>query len=101
LTFDQKDMEEARLVIAWYSKDEWEAWKLSVSDPEIFEDTFAEWNVLAEEKYKKLRSEGAVVFKVPIILQAFLAWCRDTSRPPDARARIQYAIEIQQALDKN
>lgn len=94
-------MEEARLVIAWYSKDEWEAWKLSVSDPEIFEDTYAEWNVLAEEKHKALKSQGTVVFKTPIKLQPFLAWCRSTNRPPDVRARIQFSIETQQAFDEN
>lgn len=94
-------MEESRLVIAWYAEEEWDAWKLAAADPEVFEETHAEWKILAEEKFQKLKSSGSTALKAPIKLQAFLAWCRDASRPPDAGARAQYALETCQRLKRS
>lgn len=91
--------EKIQLGIAWYSEEEWDDWILSVPDADTFEDTFKEWETLAEKKYQELKMEGYSVRKVPIELQKFLQWCLTHVRPPDASSRTEYVCEIQRSRD--
>lgn len=91
--------EDIRLGIAWYSKDEWNDWILSVPDADLFEDSFEAWERVAEQRYQELKMQGHSVRKVPIRLQKFLEWCRTNVRPPDANSRTAYVCEIQRAED--
>lgn len=92
-------MAEVKLGIAWYSKDEWDDWILSVPDGDLFEDSFDEWESFAEQRCQELEIQGHSVRKIPIKLQKFLEWCRTNARPPDANSRSVYICEIQRAED--
>ena len=89
------------LAVAWYSEEEWPAWRGSVTDPDKFEDDYSEWKRTAEKTIKELEKQGASVRRAPIRLHSFLRWCAENKRTADASARAAFAREIQKATDDN
>jgi len=89
------------LGVAWYSEDEWPAWRSSVADPDRFEEDYSDWKRTAEKTIEEFERQGTSVRKVPIRLHSFLRWCAERNRTADAGARAAFVREIQKATDEN
>jgi hypothetical protein len=76
--------------IAWYDATQWSKLKQVAADPERLEDTQEEWQRNAEETERGLAARGVVVRRIPIDLDALVAWCRARNKPVDGPARAEY-----------
>jgi hypothetical protein len=89
----------AKFGIAWYRPEQW-ARLLEVSDDsEELETTFAEWEALAEEKFRALLAEGMNVEKVVVDIEELLAWCKGRGFSVDASARSHYVADLLRKQD--
>ena len=79
--------------IAWYTPDEWIRVREASIDPEIFDDTYAEWQSEAEAALRRFRDQGMEVRRVYVAASDLVAWCKERGLPIDAKARSQYAAE--------
>lgn len=77
--------------IAWFRSDQWELLRSVASDPDILEQTHAEWESLAEETIRDLAREGLLARKVDVDVNDLRAWCIAQQRPLDSAARAAYA----------
>lgn len=77
--------------IAWFRSDQWELLRSVASDPDILEQTHAEWESVAEETIRDLAREGLLARKVDVDVNDLRAWCIAQQRPLDAAARAAYA----------
>jgi len=81
--------------VAWYDPGEWDALRAVAPDAEELEPTHAEWLAFAEARLAELLATGQDVRRVPVKLDALLAWCTAHRRRPDARARAEYvSVEL-------
>lgn len=77
--------------IAWFRSDQWQLLRSLASDPDVLEQTHAEWETFAENGMKDLAREGVVVRKVDVDVNDLRAWCIGQKRPLDGAARAEYA----------
>jgi hypothetical protein len=85
--------------IAWFRPEQWSRLLEISEDREDLEETFAEWESLAEEKLRDLRAQGLDVAKVTIDLEELLAWCKSRGLSVDASTRSQYVAELLRKRD--
>jgi hypothetical protein len=78
--------------VAWYRREQWERLLEIASDREQLEDTFDEWQELAEETLRKLTKEGLTPRKVEVDVEELLKWCQEQGLPVDGKARSQFAV---------
>jgi hypothetical protein len=90
---------ELKLGIAWFRPEQWSRLLEISEDRADLEETFAEWEGLAEEKLRGLRAQGLAVEKVTIDVEEFLAWCKSRGLSVDASARSQYVAEVLRKRD--
>jgi hypothetical protein len=90
---------ELKLGIAWFRPEQWSRLLEISEDRADLEETFAEWECLAEEKLRGLRAQGLDVEKVTIDVEEFLAWCKSRRLSVDASARSQYVAELLRKRD--
>jgi hypothetical protein len=90
-----------KLGIAWFRLEQWSRLLEISEDREDLEETFAEWESLAEEKLRDLRAQGLDAEKVTIDLEELLAWCKSRGLSVDARARSQYVAELLRKRDRH
>ena len=90
-----------KLGIAWFRLEQWSRLLEISEDREDLEETFAEWESLAEEKLRDLRAQGLDAEKVTIDLEELLAWCKSRGLSVDGRARSQYVAELLRKRDRH
>lgn len=81
--------------VTWYAEDQWQLVKASATDPERFEDTYADWVAMAEDSIRRMRAAGIAAERVPIIASELLAWCLAHGKVNDASARAKFVSEVQ------
>lgn len=81
------------LGVAWYEPDQWLRVKELSTDPDRFEETFAEWEAMATKTLKQLVASGIEAEKVLIDADEFLAWCRSNEAQPDSGSRARFVAE--------
>ncbi|KAF0146954.1 MAG: hypothetical protein FD188_3563 [Ignavibacteria bacterium] len=79
--------------IVWYTKEEWQKMKEISSDAEIFENSFKEWEQMANKSLVDMKASGIVAQKVFIKNDEFIVWCKIHSLPFDASSRSKDAVE--------
>jgi len=79
--------------IAWYRESEWKEFRLRMADPEIFDYSYADWIIGAQQSIQEFESQGIIVRKIPIPIEEFLSWCKKTRRAPDGPSRAAYVAE--------
>ena len=90
-----------KLGIAWFRLEQWSRLLEISEDREDLEESFAEWESLAEEKLRDLRAQGLDAEKVTIDLEELLAWCKSRGLSVDASARSQYVAELLRKRDRH
>jgi len=83
-----------RVGVAWYRDSEWEKLRQLAADPEILEETYAEWTKVYENGIRQLRASGLVPERVEIDVEELRAWCTAQKCPLDGKARAAFATEI-------
>ena len=53
--------------VTWYTEENWNKVKAAATDPERFEETYAEWSAMAHEAVADLKKTGVNAVKVLII----------------------------------
>ena len=76
--------------VGWYTADEWVKVKASAIDAERFEESFAEWEAMAEESLSFIRAQGVDAQKSLIVASDLLAWCLAHGKQNDASARAEF-----------
>ena len=88
------------LSIAWYRPNQWALLKSVAADPEIIEDTYLEWEAVAERTLADLRAMGLSPMKVDVDVEKLVQWCEKKRRPVDAEARADYANVLRRQMDE-
>lgn len=86
-------MDDKVIGIAWYRELQWPLLKQLADDPEIIEDTYAEWLKVAEESLATLENEGLTVVKIDIDLPELVEWCKQQNQPNDSGARASFVSQ--------
>jgi len=86
--------------ITWYTVETWAEVKASAADPECFEDSFQEWEAMANEARRELQRSGVSAVEFKINPQEFSAWCDLNGKVNNAPARAEFVSEkLREALD--
>ena len=80
--------------IAWYDSAQWTKLKQIAADTEQLDDTHEEWKRNVERTERQLAADGMVVRRVPIDVDALVAWCRSQNKPVDGASRAEYTSRI-------
>jgi hypothetical protein len=86
--------------VGWYTEAEWAAVKAAAADPELFEQSFKEWVVMAEEAFSRMRQPGVKLQKIPVKASELLAWCLVYSKTNNSASRAEFVSEQVRAKDE-
>ena len=89
----KKNMQRASVAVSWYTPDEWARVKAAAADPEVFENTFQEWEAMATDALRDLRKAGTNPVKVFVAAEELQAWCLVHGKPVRADARAEFVLE--------
>jgi hypothetical protein len=79
--------------VTWYTEENWRRVKAAATDPERFEETFAEWSAMAVEAFADLRRAGVSPVKVLVESNELLSWCLLHNKPNNAASRAEFVSE--------
>ena len=79
------------LGVAWYTEEQWTRVKASAVDPELLENTYAEWVKMAEDALKDIRRAVRDPIKIMVDASELAAWCLVHGKPNDSSARAEFA----------
>jgi len=77
--------------VCWYTKESWGAVRAFAADPEKFEESFYEWEVMANKAFENFRSLGMDVRKFHVDPESLQSWCKNEGRANEAASRAQFA----------
>ena len=84
---------DAQIGLSWYSREAWEKLRAIADDHEQFDDSFKDWERGMLQAIRDLASIGRQVRKVPIDVEAYVAWCRERGCRLDSASRAEYVTE--------
>jgi hypothetical protein len=79
--------------VTWYTEENWSRVKAAATDPERFEETYAEWSTMAIEAVADLKKAGVNAVKLSVVPNELLAWCLAHNKPNDAASRAEFVSE--------
>ena len=80
-----------KIALAWYSPLEYEKIKRASVDPEVWNDTYEEWEQKAQSLMQQTLAGGGQVDKVPMVLEDFNRWLKANKEKNNIAARSRYA----------
>jgi hypothetical protein len=85
-----------RIGVPWFPRQGFDQLRSVMSDQHAIPDTFAEWDRMAQARFKELKKTHAGIRVQKIIMEKepFLAFCQDRGLQPDSRARAEYAAMV-------
>jgi len=89
----QRLSKDAQVGLAWYSREAWEKLRAIADDRDRLDNSFEEWERRALQAIRDLASVGRRVLKVPIDVEAYVAWCRERGCRLDSASRAEYVTE--------
>src|ERR1700683_4250935 len=92
---------DAQLGLAWYTREAWARLREIATDRDALDDRFEDWERGALAAIGELESAGRKVRKVPIDIEALLAWCRERGRALDSAARAEYVTDLLQGTKRH
>ena len=79
--------------VTWYTEENWSRVRAAATDPERFEDMYAEWNAMAVEAVAGLKRTGVNTVKFFINADELLSWCLRHNKPNNAESRTEFVSE--------
>ncbi len=82
-----------KIALGWYTRDGWERMREVAVDPGLrfqLEDSFEAWERRAQAMLARFTGAGRNVLKVPMEVEAVLAWCQAQDRALDRAACEEY-----------
>jgi len=79
-----------QLGLAWYSREDWERLHEIADDRDKLDDAYEDWERQALKMIHDLEVVGRRVRKVPIDIDALIAWCAERKCRIDTAARSEY-----------
>jgi hypothetical protein len=79
-----------QLGLAWYCREDWERLREIADDRDKLDDTYEDWERQALTTIRDLEAVGRRIRKVPINIEALVAWCRERKCRIDMAARAEY-----------
>lgn len=79
--------------VCWYLAQEWALMKATATDSDLFENTFAEWEDMANREFAIVRMAYPNAMKVYIHAEEFFAWCHLRARMNNAESRSEFVSE--------
>ena len=92
--------ETAQLGLAWYSREAWERLREIADDRDKLDDTYEDWQQQALTMIHDLEAVGRQIRKVPIDIEALVAWCRERKCRIDMAARAEYVSYLLSQAEK-
>jgi len=83
--------------VGWYTPSEWERVKATAIDPDVFEDSFSEWESMADDSFALERKRYPNAVKVFIDADELLAWCHLRAQANNSGARSEFVVQKLQA----
>lgn len=82
-----------RVALVRYRKEDWDRWRASVDDPELFTQPYEEWQRQAESRAERMRRANLEVVWIEEEPAAIASWCRERGYRNTNETRFQYAAE--------
>ena len=79
------------IAIAWLRRDQYELLRALSADGESLEQTYDEWEMEVLKRKHDFESNGFVVHRIEVELNALVSWCKSEGRALDGKARAEYA----------
>lgn len=89
----RKDASDTVVGVVWYSQNDWMRIKATADDPDRFEDTFADWAVMATENLELAQKRLPSARKVLIAADEFFLWCHLRGKHNNADGRAEFVAE--------
>ena len=89
----KKKMRSTVVGVTWYTEENWSKVKAAATDPERFEETYAEWDAMAIEAVADLKKAGVNMVKFFVIPNELFPWCLLHSKPNNAASRAEFVAE--------
>lgn len=83
-----------KVCVTWYTEDQWHLVKSAATDPERFEETYADWVAMAEASTTNMLAAGIVTDRVLVVAAELLAWCLAHGKANDAAARSEFVSTV-------
>jgi hypothetical protein len=88
--------------VTWYNAASWARVKGAAADPELFEETFAEWEAMAVLALRDFLRSGVQAIKYPVNPDEFFAWCALHNKLNNAEARAEFvSVMLNAARDSS
>ena len=82
--------------LAWYSREDWERPHEIADDRDKLDDAYEDWERQALKMIHDLEAVGRRIRKVPINIEALIAWCAERKCGLDMAARSEYSYLLSQ-----
>lgn len=79
--------------VTWYTEETWQQVKATASDPECFEDSFAQWKAMAVAARRNFQRSGVLALECRIEPEEFAAWCAQHQQENNSTSRAEYVSE--------
>ncbi len=77
--------------LAWFTPEEYKKLLKAAKKPDVFDPDFETWHNSARERVKKAFSQGERIVKVPVDVDAFVAWCKKLKKEPNPESLDEFA----------
>lgn len=85
--------------VGWYTPEDWERVKATATDPDLFEDSFSDWESMANESFVLVHMSYPNAMKVLVCADEFFAWCHIRGKMNNAHARAEFVSELLRKRD--
>ncbi len=82
------------IALAWYDALQYAKLRQVADDLEDLDESFEAWKRGAERSMRELMNSGLTIRRVPIDVDALVAWCRKQGKPNVSASRAEFTTEI-------
>lgn len=75
----------------WFRRDEYDAARAAMADPEVLFDTFDEWLKAAKKIESDMTAQGHKVVRIRFDITSFMLYCVSHDVPPVEQSRANWA----------
>lgn len=79
--------------LTWYNEQTWAEVKATATDPQCFDDSFAQWKAIAVAARRNFQRSGVLALECHIVPQEFSAWCMANNQENDSTSRGEFVSE--------